>query len=142
MFELKTNELMKKGVCRYIDQHGNTVFMKRKGKGFVGRLRFMDKNVRLSPVEYDPMNVSSEGGFRLKIDYLDGRGCRTESVNDGISGFAEILQRWVSLVAEIADFRVDGECSDPEKGRREWGGKLAALTQYEELEPVMSLIFV
>ena len=143
MFSLVKNEFLDKGICRYEDEYGNSVFMKRNGQCFVGKLRFFNKNVKLDPVRYDPCNRSESGGFNTSIKFPEGVNIDDDDIKGGIDGFTAIVQRWVCMVSDISMFssaQVGMAATDsmyPGMTAEDvWKDRMTALTQYDELTPL------
>lgn len=145
MFDITENTFLDNGICKYEDEWGNNLFMKRKGDGFVAKLRFADENVKAKPLYYDPHQDPPIDGAYLHLDFLDGRNRDDEELTNAIRGFTEIVQRWIRMLSDIILFGADNEMvKNANPGMTEqgaWETKVMLLQQYEELAPVMESIF-
>ena len=68
MFTIKENSFFEKGIVKYEDQDGNTVFLKseKDGTSFTIKVRLKDKTVTISPLTFSmPYDVN---GINFHID--------------------------------------------------------------------------
>lgn len=144
MFTLTDNRFLSDGVCRYTDEYGNTVFMRRDGKKFAARLRFKDERVQADILHYDPDAVGEEDGGYINITCSNGASRKSEDVSMGIQGFTMIVQRWIGLLSVVSFMETDNRIlggiygKTPEEVARE---KASKLMQYEELAPIGEFLF-
>ena len=138
MYRLTENEFLEKGVCRYEDNYGNRVMMKRGEEGFVAKLRLRDENIKAEPLRIS-FPLKGEG-INLQLNQT----CDAEDVKSGIDGFVNLVQYWISMESTIRLFNADNsyfrnqsDLSDEEI----WKAKINALSQFVELKPLIGQTF-
>lgn len=136
MFSLTKNSFLKDGTCKYTDEYGNSVFVKRDGQKFVARLRFGDKSVVAEPLYYDPFSAGKDDGAFINIKYPSGTPHDREDLAAAVQGLIMIVQRWIGLLTAIDSLQTNNHIigqgcgmSDEEVARK----KLRLIFQYEEL---------
>lgn len=145
MFELTENRFLNDGVCKYRDEYGNGIFMKRKGDSFTGKLRFYNEDVRMDPLTFHPGDAAEQKGVVVNVDYKGNVNRNSADIVNGISGFTNIVQRWVNMFSDIAMFQTDNTIlaqAYPDISSKDiWNNKLSRISQYEELKPMLESIF-
>jgi hypothetical protein len=72
MFKLTDNKLIEEGYCKYEDNFGNKLFIKKEDLSFTAKLRFKREGITAYPlkISYPPKN--GETGLDFKYDYVKG----------------------------------------------------------------------
>lgn len=146
MFRLIDNRFLNDGICRYKDEYGNILFLKRgEEHNFVASIRFANKNVTASPVYIEVPIVNPEGTM-LHLEYKDGIDHQEdEDVKCAISGCSDIITKWINmmydLIFSVADAGFitkanDGRVSTEDIAKE----KFARLSQYEELSQAINQV--
>ncbi len=144
MFRLTTNRFLTEGMCKYEDEHGNRLFVKRNDDGFVAKLRFSDPSVKAQPLYVAlPVKEGTKGQY-LHIDYHDGSKKATPDVGDAIQGFMEIVNRWIKMLDAVTFMQINPEIVkkfNPKASEKDIANyKLMQIKEFEELIPAVSYI--
>ena len=145
MFNLVQNSFLDDGICKYEDGSGNSVFMKRKDKGFVAKLRFSNSAIKANPITYDPDNIPDADGENMHLEYPAGTDINAPEVTTAVQDFTVIVQRWIEMLADIVysgvDNRIAMELFNGAPDTDIWKDKMSRLSQYEELSPAIKSVF-
>ena len=149
MFTISKNTFADNGICKYSDEYGNTVFMKRKGSGgFTGKLRFYDKRIIIEPIYYDPGEENSLDGTHLNIEHPSDIKLDSPEIQTAISGFTKIVQRWIRMLSDIsvfsnANLTAYGNNTGISKDsvKEYYRQCLSRMSEYDELSATINTIF-
>ncbi len=146
MFRLIDNRFLNDGICKYRDEYGNVLFLKREEEhNFVASLRFANKIVTASPV-YIEVPVVNPKGTMLHLEYKDGVDHQEdEDIKCAILGSSDIITKWINMMYDLifsaadANFITkvnDGRVSAEDIARE----KFSRLSQYEELSQAINQV--
>ncbi len=145
MFEIKENTFMQRGIVKYEDEHGNKAFFRREGeRGFVGKLRFLDKSVKTSPLAVFVPIKENEKGQNLHVETDDGTKLERKDIVGGIDNFTILVQRWIDIMYEIYtlnNLSYIKEANPSFTDKEVWEKKIEEMSQYEELKNAINSIF-
>ncbi len=138
MFKITHNTFSTNGVCKYADEHGNTVFMKRDENNITAKLRIASGAAKVDPVYVSvPFN---ESGVIFHIAYLrEPSNEEKTALKEVIVDFSTLIEHWISMLYDInfLAFPTDKLLQMPgnEKATEEdvSYNKWLMLSQYEEL---------
>lgn len=153
MFKIKENELLTTGICKYKDENGNTVFIRRwlntkDEDGFTAKLRFKTHPVKVSvfetayPLDYEKYPK----GLPLKLDYPSGYDISKPEITTVLKAFSDLIVHWNSMLGGIKLLECDNKIlmkQYPEMKSEEeiQKAKINNLYQYEELSELLKMIF-
>ncbi len=143
MFFITENRMLENSTCRYEDPDGNRAYFEKTEKGFVGRIRFKDKRVRMESLVVE-FPIKDMEGANLNISYHDGISKDEPFIQNGIDGFIVLVQRWIRMCGDIRYLAADLQTLQALKGMNEKAinqNRMLAITQYEELHPVVDAVF-
>ncbi len=146
MFELTKNEFVTKGVCKYEDECGNKVFMKREGKTeFIAKLRPRTEGIHIGEIHMDAFYNVNGVNLSIKTDF-PSQGV-DEDTKKGIEGFAEIIKHWRDMLAVVSQV-VNSDAADNaikgEDNKTDFDlirTNLVMLNEYVELKPAIQKLF-
>lgn len=147
MFELSKNDFINTGVCNYIDEHGNKLFIRREDRGFLVRLNFAQKDVKMDEVRINvPDTELSEKGLVINITPAGKE--KDAEINDGIQNMRDIIVRWYNMLMDInilgmndrwlANYMESEGIAPNEKTIKAF--KCEPLMEYPELESAMNIM--
>lgn len=135
MFKLTDNNFAISGICRYKDEHGNEIKVERQDDdGFVAKIKFMNADVKADLLHFKAVYPLEEKGAYINMKYANGATGQEPDVVAGVSGFTEIVQRWIRMMYDIKNF-------SSSNSKHTWNSKLSRLMEYEELEPILNPVF-
>lgn len=153
MFTIVKNTFINDGICKYEDEHGNTMFFKRwiysrNEEGFTAKLRFKAHPIKVAsyeaafPIDYE----KNKQGFKINMEYPKGYDLTQESVQNVLAEFSNMIVHWDSMIHAIKLL----ECNNkllmkqyPEAKSEEeiQVAKINNLYQYKELNSFIEKIF-
>jgi hypothetical protein len=146
MFELTKNEFVTKGVCKYEDECGNKVFMKRDGKTeFVAKLRPRTAGIYIDEIHMDAFDNVNGVNLSIKTDF-PSQGV-DEDTKKGIEGFVEIIKHWremLAVVSHVVNSDVLDNAAKGEDNRKAFDlirANVTMLNEYAELKPAIQKLF-
>lgn len=159
MFSLIENRFVNEGICKYEDENGNRLFMKRTDDGFVAKLRFANKDISADPFYVTIPLPDGYNGQNIRLNFLNKPQLSAmpaadpvipQDVNDAISCFHPVVTRWISMLSGMKCLETDNSLiaryyNDKNPGEKITGediakNKLAFLGQFEELSELISVI--
>lgn len=162
MFKIKENDFLNNGKCKYEDENGNTILMKRfsdyeEQDGFTARIRFKDGHIIVKPdkIEY-PLNREN-GGLSLVLETPVGYQV-TQEDSSILQEYADKVLYWDDMIYAIKMLQCENEYlknllsdnADDEEERKKIENmneddiaeyKLKALSKFEELKDIISMVF-
>ena len=148
MFKIVRNTFISDGICRYEDEHGNKIFVRRwlgwkgdKEDGFTAKLRFKDIPVTVSsfetavPIKYEDM----PNGFPIRLDFPAGYDISTKEIQSVLQEFSDMIVHWDSMLAAIRMMNCDNRLlmmayPDAKSEEEIQTAKINNLYQYPELQ--------
>lgn len=128
MFELFENHFLTFGRCRYKNENGDIILMKRTDNGFVGVIKFKDKRYVHKPLYVSIPLPNDFQGVNIDIRYPKASETSRDFVNHTAFQFGEIVNHWISLIYDIKLFERNKSSSVIEKKKF-----IHSLRQYAEL---------
>ena len=109
MFKLTDNKLIEEGYCKYEDNFGNKLFIKKEDLSFTAKLRFKREGITAYPlkISYPPKN--GETGLDFKYDYVKGTDLNAEDVQSGLKSFSLMCQHWFDMMNIISMLSLNDE---------------------------------
>lgn len=148
MFVLTKNDFLNSSKCWYKDEYENTAYFRKEESKIVGKLRFSNPNISVEPLEINfPIKEDDMNGVELKYktggdDYLNHTTDDLTSFHGGLSGFTELVKRWIGIYYAVQTFVVSNSIYANEDTSEEdiIAKKFMLLSQYDELLPLVDQI--
>ena len=140
MFKLVRNTFLGDGICKYKDDAGNSVFMRREKTGFVSKLRFADPDVHAERLTVTLPLPEDEQGTHLQLSFTNGKKASDDDVVSVIEDYTALIQHWIAMLSAISMLDERLASNDVKASEELAKRKLQMIAGFEELFPAVRSI--
>ena len=148
MFKLTKSDFINTGICRYKDEHGNKLFIRREEKGFIVRMLFSRDGVSIKDIHIKVPDEELVTAAGLNVVLTPANAQSFADVYEGLNDMIHIVIRWYNMIQDINFLNISDDwlikLAHDENGinickedARRY--KMQPLMEYEELRNILNI---